>query len=192
MAVNPWDTATSRENGGGIFGTGDAYGATDVGHMDALAIQNNSHTGPQISETERQIISDRVAQMVAEGRDVRDIPSQFPGVDANLINQYIQQAQTRQDLNPFDNTPGVGVQPPSQQEGGQGFFAGLLSGFAAAGAAVGSALGSAKDSVVALGQRLLNSGVEMEPRDISLAELGNLTPNLQVGKARSIDGPQVG
>lgn len=191
MATNPWGTEENPGNGS-IFGTGDVHLGVDAGQMDAAAIQNGSHTGRALSEADKLRIQNEVAQMVTNGQDANAILSHYRDVDSKLIESYVAAAVQRNDWNIMDNRPGPAGQQAAQEQNSQGFFSGMMSGIMGMGAAIGGALGTAKDTVVGLGQRLLNSGVEMEPRDISLAELGTLVPNVQVGKGRSVDGPQIG
>lgn len=201
--MNPWEEEKiDGASFGGVFGSsaerssdvpGDGYGTTDSGLMDATAVQNGSHTGPHLNDRELAMLQDRINQMVANGVDPASIPSQCPGVDQNLVRQMVERAETQQNFNPFDNTPGGRQQgAPQEQQGERGFLGGLMAGLTGAGSVISDKLGTARDSVASLGQRLFQSGVEKDPRNISLAELGNLVPNVQVGKGRSQDGPMVG
>ena len=174
---------------------GDAHAVSDVGQRDAAYVQNRSHTGQALSPEEQNRISAEVARMVLEGRDEAAIAGQFPGVDRNLIRQYVQQAETARDWNPMDNTPGPRQASTSPDDRSGSLLGGLASGLSRVAAGVAGAASSVastvREATASAGERLFSRGVTTDGADISYAELGNLSPNLQVGKGRGVDGPSL-
>jgi hypothetical protein len=110
---------------------------------------------------------------------------QEPVVTTSVAKDYVARVQQNQEqAQNFNLFAGKSQEEQAQeQESGMGMFSGLMAGLVG----IGAALGAAKDrAVAAIGQTLRNNGVEAGP-EVSMAELGNIAPSINVAQTKSID-----
>lgn len=121
---------------------GNAYATTDVGVMNALDMQQGSHTSIPLTNAEISNAQNRISQIAEEVR--RAMPSASdqeiiheivqrsqgqipPNMDFALVNQYAQQAATQTDTNIMNNTPGgASVSQQEEERGGVGSWVSAL------------------------------------------------------------------
>ncbi len=146
---------------------GDVYGGTDAAAMDAMAVQNQSHTSVQLSNNDLMTAQGQIDQVAASVRASMNGASEAeiqraveqavgslslpPQLGSAQVAQMTQQAMTRTDGNIFDNTPGGGgvsqAQNQEQEKGGLGgMFAGLFAMVAAAYAGAEQRIGAMVES----------------------------------------------
>ncbi len=177
---------------------GDSYAPTDVAKMDAEAIQERSHTTADISDAQlanaESAISQRVAEIMANNPGIggQELLAEVqkglalpPNLDTNLVAQIVEKEETKNmDMaNMMNQTPaGASLAQEADQEKGSGMLTGLFAGLAGLGAVVAKM----KDWVL--------PGSQNDVQDMSLASLGDLTPNVQGVGTQSIgmNGPGSG
>lgn len=165
---------------------GDAYGATDTATMDAMRIQNQSHTSVAVSNEHLMMAQGQIDGVAASVRarmsgaseaEIQRAVEQAvgslslpPQLGQAQISQMTQQAMTRTDSNIMDNTSGQGAgQAASQEQGNSmGMFAGLF-------AMVAGAYAASRESIGALVERFSPG----DRQEVALA--GNTLANNVVG-----------